>query len=509
MLQSRFLYALLITLYPVLFLYAENIDQVKFIDALIPTAIALACVSAMIAIFYLIGKNLTKSALLASACAFMFYSYGLFQSLINNLAGRQTFSNGSIAFAWGLIFVLAAIVIIKEKEPGDNLIGFLNVVTMALIIMPCYKIITFHAFPNRVEMKFEKTSMLSNQSTAPKPDIYHIILDGYGRNDVLQEIYGFDNRPFTDSLAQKGFYIAQKARANYCQTYLSLSSMLNFIYLDELKEKYSKINSVDPLIEMISKNRLFAFLKQQGYATVAFSSGYSGTELKQADHHIARDMIGREFLNVLLNTTYLSAFKLSFFDLLQTQIEIHRNRINEVFAGIPEVSKLESRPFIAFAHIVCPHPPFVFDETGNKVEFSGKFSLRDGSQWKNEAQNYKEYYVNQLKYINRKVKIMVEEILANDDRKKVIIIQADHGPGSELNWQNPEETNMKERLSILYAIYFDDSDYAALSPTFSPVNTYRLILNKYFGTDYEMLPNRSFFSKWFGRYQFIEVTDQL
>ena len=55
------------------------------------------------------------------------------------------------------------------------------------------------------------------------PDIYYIVLDGYGRQDVLQSIYGIDNQEFMDFLVSNGFYIADNASSNYMGTAHSMS----------------------------------------------------------------------------------------------------------------------------------------------------------------------------------------------------------------------------------------------------------------------------------------------
>ncbi len=48
------------------------------------------------------------------------------------------------------------------------------------------------------------------------------------------------------------------------------------------------------------------------------------------------------------------------------------------------------------------------------------------------------------------------------------------------------------RTAILNAIYFSDGDYEMLYPTMSPVNTFRIILNKWFGTQYPLLADHSY-----------------
>ena len=55
-----------------------------------------------------------------------------------------------------------------------------------------------------------------SQITAPAdaPDIYYLVLDGYGRADFLQEEFDFDNSDLVSFLEERGFVIAQKSRAS-------------------------------------------------------------------------------------------------------------------------------------------------------------------------------------------------------------------------------------------------------------------------------------------------------
>ncbi len=78
------------------------------------------------------------------------------------------------------------------------------------------------------------------------PDIYFIVLDAYARDDVLKEMYGFDNTEFLAYLRNKGFYIAERSAANYCQTGLSIGSCFNLCYLDKLVKKYIGQNNSEP-----------------------------------------------------------------------------------------------------------------------------------------------------------------------------------------------------------------------------------------------------------------------
>ena len=121
----------------------------------------------------------------------------------------------------------------------------------------------------------------------------------------MRELYDYDNSDFTDYLESKGFYVASKSAANYSQTYLSLGSMLNLNYLEE----------VLPWITTESKDKhwwkypirdfqFFRIIKKFGYKIFAFSSGYIHTELIDADVY-NNQVYMKEFDNLIFNTTLL------------------------------------------------------------------------------------------------------------------------------------------------------------------------------------------------------------
>jgi hypothetical protein len=88
----------------------------------------------------------------------------------------------------------------------------------------------------------------------------------------------------------------------------------------------------------------------------------------------------------------------------------------------------------------------------------------------------------------------------------VIILQSDHG----VPWLARTQKNKidyKPHLSILNAYYLPDFDASQLYDTITPVNSFRLILNHYFGTDLEIMEDRSYYSNK-EYYNFIDVTEQ-
>ena len=70
------------------------------------------------------------------------------------------------------------------------------------------------------------------------PDIYYIILDSYGRTDLLASNLKYDNSAFISDLTKMGFYVADCSQSNYPRTDVSLGSSLNLDYLQNLNDKF-------------------------------------------------------------------------------------------------------------------------------------------------------------------------------------------------------------------------------------------------------------------------------
>jgi hypothetical protein len=484
-------------------------EVVSFSQTLILALISFIVFSIILGIFKLLSKDFAKSSLITTIYIFLFFYYKGFLSLIT-LYIDAPFLKTIFPYLWGSLFLISTFIIFRSKKMNRNIVFFFNIGVLVLMILTFSNIFSFHFFFKPTSQTIKEVEFkLNTNKDINKPDLYYIILDGYARNDILKDIYNYDNQVFTSFLKEKGFFVANKSHSNYSQTYLSLGSSLNLKYLDELKEKFSEIETAEPLIWLIAQNKVFKTFKALNYEIVSFSTGHCGTELKNVDHYVTKDLIDREFLNALLNSTFLGTFRDSFFDITKKQIKRHKDALNEVFDNLSEIVNPKAPPTLVFAHIICPHPPFVFDAKGNDVPYDGIFGLWDGSHWGNNSEKYKTRYLEQLKYVSSKIKTAITKLKAKTDRKKIIIIQSDHGPGSELDWDNPGKTNLKERMSILNAIYFDDQNYSSLYPEITPVNTFRTIFNKYFATKLRLLPDKVYFSKILTRYQFIDVTEKV
>jgi hypothetical protein len=178
--------------------------------------------------------------------------------------------------------------------------------------------------------------------------------------------------------------------------------------------------------------------------------------------------------------------------------DTHRQLILYAFDRLPEVAAVEGPKFV-FAHIISPHPPYVFDRMGNPVEPNHPFSLSVESHTG---------YVEQIQFVNQKALEMIDGILANSKSPPIIIIQGDHGPGTLIDPNSVEKTCLYERFSILNAYYLPEVEDEAVPMDLSPVNSFRFIFNTYFNGQYELLPNRQYFTIASQFYEFTDVTGQ-
>ena len=99
----------------------------------------------------------------------------------------------------------------------------------------------------------------------------------------------------------------------------------------------------------------------------------------------------------------------------------------------------------------------------------------------------------------------IDSILANN-KNSIIILQGDHGPCLLADWEKPDETCWKECYSILNAYYMPANVADKFYNSITPVNTFRIISNTYFGTSYKLLEDRSYFYK---KGKLIDVTDKV
>lgn len=491
---------------PIFFLLSNNIEELSFSATLPPLAIVLGFTLLLLLLFRLIIKDNKKAAVIVSISLFLFFSYGHIYYLIEywHIGDFSVGKHRYLILIDGLIFISIVYFIIKTSKNLLNFTKILNIMALSLVITSLvnigiyeFKTKTVGQNNNQI-MEAVEANTTDLKTASVLPDIYYIILDAYAASDILKDVFNYDNQDFINYLSAKGFYVPSKSRSNYARTFLSLPSSLNMNYINDLTDMIT-IESMNRKVlhKITDNNNVMNFLKSKRYKSIHFSSGLVPTDHNQyADINFKCSGIENEFITTLIQTTILHPFIQYFI------ADAKRKRILFTFSRLSEIHKIKEPKFI-FAHIVSPHPPYVFGKNGESVP-DAKLKMH-GTIWKQ-----KKKYLNQLIFINKKVKALVDEILSKSKVPPIIILQADHGPASTFKNDKDSPTNdmLKERMRIFNAYYLPQGGNALLYDSITPVNTFRLIFNFYFNTNYKLLEDRSYFSAYETPYKFIDVTDK-
>jgi hypothetical protein len=96
---------------------------------------------------------------------------------------------------------------------------------------------------------------------------------------------------------------------------------------------------------------------------------------------------------------------------------------------------------------------------------------------------YREGYTNHLRYINMVIPKILEQIISQSETEPIIILQGDHGIWGDAT----------KRLPILNAYYLPGKNVSELLyPTITPVNSFRVVFNSYFGGKFDLLPDEKY-----------------
>ncbi|MBM3817417.1 MAG: LTA synthase family protein [Acidimicrobiia bacterium] len=340
---------------------------------------------------------------------------------------------------------------------------------------------------------------------SPSRDVYYIVLDALGRPDALRRNYGLDLQPFVEALRARGFYVVERARANYAQTYLSLASALNLDYLDGIAQVVGAPSTTrEPLDYLVQQNALMRLASRAGYRVVAFGSDYMATrQFDRADVCVCA-VSGLDELEVAaIALTPLAAVPLGTVP-GDASFDGHRRKLVRTLTELEEWRR-GTEPTFVFAHILAAHAPFVIARDGSPLAPSGAlYTMSEGGAAGRPRQEYLHGYAQQSQYVLDRFVAIVDAALRQPGPAPAIVVHGDHGPG--LSTDTSLETMMRERMEIFAAYYFPDGD-PGFYPTMTPVNGARLLARRYFGADLAPLPDRVLYSQWVRPYDFTPVPD--
>jgi hypothetical protein len=279
--------------------------------------------------------------------------------------------------------------------------------------------------------------------------------------------------------------VATCSQSNYVTSELSLGSALEMDYLQNLGPGFNATNEDQSLIwNSIRYNTLEADLKKIGYTTVAFATGFSWSELDNSDMYITPAPYWSDltsFENLLLHTTPIRHLEdVGILNLFNIDGERFRERTLLDFNSVPRLASMPGTKFV-FMHILSPHPPFVFNADGSKISDPSSFIDKNGNY---TLDKYQQGYRDAVPFDDQELEKTISTLISKSTRPLVILLQTDTGP-----WF----TTGPGQFTILNA-YYMPGHTAQLYPGISPVNSFRVVLNAYFGAKMPLLNDQSFYS---------------
>ncbi len=273
----------LIALFPVLTLWASNVNYIAPDKVLRSFGVVIVLSVVLLAVLRWLTRSWLKAGVITSITLLIFFTYGHLYSALADLPSLLILARHRYLLpAAGTLWVLSIVVFLKYDRILPSVSLFLTVTGLLLLGAPIVKVVLFQisAIPSRSII--QQTATEKSAATGEKtPDIYYIILDGYGREDALKEFYQYDNSAFINSLKTRGFYVASASNTNYMETLESLSSSLNMDYLDEFISRNGGRISDLFLTTLINHSRLRQVLGEQGYQMVSFQGSFE--DLSSAD----------------------------------------------------------------------------------------------------------------------------------------------------------------------------------------------------------------------------------
>lgn len=446
----------------------------------------------------LIGKLLFKkwvnAGVYTAFCLIAFIHWGLFHDALKSLPIPEFFS--SYKFLIGLLFISLLIFAIYLSRKRTNLVRFsryLNVLYTVLLFIELIK--TIGALPGNNQYSYlqsmqKKTPHYKdlNLNMTHAPDIFWIVLDEYASTKSLNQHLNFDNKEIDSLLVANGFFIVQDSRSNYNLTPYSIASELDMNFLVSSQQRES--------LEVIDMLKARNAASHAQFPKILHRNGYTIKNLGLIDIFKSEAPYGQLFEDmdqgIFENETFLKRFYDQIWwnfrdywpfgpdslEIRETKLKSLRINQKNYSALLEEIQTGSSKPRFVYSHILMPHGEYLVDRFGNEripLPYEYLLDISDS------------LYIDQTIFVNTWIRSIVAKVNQDTGRPKVVIIQGDHGRRTQTPSSKIPILTDEKSFQNLNAIYFSDNDYSKVYNNLSSVNTFRIVLNKYFATNLSLL----------------------
>jgi hypothetical protein len=479
-------YPFLFAVYPVMALAVYNLIYIDPGSIARSLLFAMALAGLIWVLLRGMVRDWDKAGIITVGALILLFSYGHVYIQLQNSFG-EALRHRFLAGIYSLVFAVWVWWVLKKLKNATILQSVLITIGCVLTGFSIIQLAGYELFSNRQAITADTTDVRSNENGNGRidqglPDIYWILLDAHTRTDVLKEHFGHDNSAFVEDLEAAGFYVAKCSQSNYPSTRYSVTSLMNANYIDQLP---GVTKGIPPLnISLVNQT-----VRSLGYSVITFKNRSTGHFDLGEDLRLSRnqpvlgmiDLFGgpNEFEFMLMKTSALRLI----YDMPQLipgldpqvfgkgEFYEHYQQTLFILNTLPKLPQQTQDPKFVFAHILVPHPPYIFSPDG-KYGWGG-----------DEITGYR----SNVQFIDAQIAKVVKKIVENSEIPPIIIVQGDHGPSTSI-------TTPEMRMPILNAYYVNDETKSELYATITPVNSFRIIFNSYFGTTYPLLEDKSYYA---------------
>ena len=429
-------------------------------------------------------------ARLAYTVAAFFFCFFAYDAMVSGVAAVRPIGNiWYLVAAW--IACTSVVIAVAAYWGGGRefgLIFFTAVLVMALVPASRLAAFEFKLF------SLGRSTTHSNEDRAAlklRPNIYFFLMDAYARADKIKTILQYDNSPFLDLLRDRGFYVVERATANYPVTWLSIASTLSMKYVQT--ESMPPYPSVAPLHTIMKgENATIHRLRGYGYKYVYVENGHFYYQCPGSEDYCIRGpnhpVLGQTEINLLKSTPLYPIILKLRPDLISQPVLGALTQVSDVADAIVDLPV--KPPYFVYSHLLVPHPPFTRNAQCERIA-SDNISLKGWKELPVKA------YTDYLQCANRQLTHVIDRIIAKDP-DAVILIQGDHGTAFLMDWKLPLKewtaTGNAERLAPMNAIRLPKRCDDILYPTMSLVNSFVGVFACLEGRSPEFLPDISYIS---------------
>ena len=468
----------------ILLLFSSNLGEIIIPLEIFSLILIVTLFEAIIfIILFIIFNDLQKSSILLTVIMFIFLSYGYFYDLFNQIDFFGNIFRHRYLLPVILLFSVFLLFYLKRKDRDYN--GLSRIIFLSLTCLIFINIFQIILFNQKTSSNLIENLNIEYEKSENSPDVFHIVLDMYPTNEILESRFNFNNDKFSEELNLLGFR-NEDLKANYIRTMYSLPSTFNISHFYD--------SSQDEIIYM--KETLKKFHKSVE-GQIAKKLGYRIHEISTNDVGGFLSSFLGDFSRVFVRTNLLRVID-------DSPIPLHNLWINKnqkyFLENIEKLNDISNDPIKTWTYFYSrpPHPPFIFNENGSRnlnANPYNTFAEDLSDSWTIEE---KDNFINQLKYVNKEIIEIIRQILSNANNV-IIIIHSDHGisnmSGADnlINGELPKDI-YEELFSTISYIYVPNFCTKEIDSINTNINIIPTLLRTCFDIDFENKENLQFWN---------------